>query len=129
MASGQKKIVGMLTEELLQKMKAELRKHGVRNTGALETSLKAMQDFTGDRIDKVTIEWLYYGLFVDMGVGKGVKYGAADALRGNRKPVPFKSNQILWYHRRLTEVLADSYAREGITDILDKLPKIIEVRL
>ena len=64
----------------------------------------------GGEVDKITHAFNYYGRFVDMGVGRGVKYGESAA--SNRKAKPWNSETYWRSVQVLTEKMAELYGEE-----------------
>lgn len=71
-------------------------------------------DSKGDPV-KVVFAFLYYGIFPDMGVGRGVKY--EDVPTSNRQAKPWYSNQ---FHReviKLGYLMAERYGEKAMEAI------------
>lgn len=91
---------GQITEERLS---TSLEKFSVGKTNSLKASIKV--DLRGDA--KAILRYNLYGMFVDMGVGKGKRFSDADKLGRGRKGRKKK----LWYSKRINkEVFALSLA-------------------
>ena len=84
----------------------------IHQTGNLANSF-AVHVFTqanGDP-DKIEFAFNYYGKFVDMGVGNGVKM---DQVAGsNRKAKPWYSRTFFSQVKRIGEILRDKYAHKA----------------
>jgi hypothetical protein len=114
---------GEITEERLGK---SLEQYKVGRTSQLKSSIKV--DFRGE--DKAVLSYYLYGMFVDMGVGKGKKFGDADKLGRSRKG----RRQKLWYSKRINkEIFALSLAMSNnageilLASINKSLPQKLEL--
>lgn len=90
----------------------------IHHTGNLVNSF-AFDVFvaSGGEVDKITHAFLYYGRFVDMGVGRGVPL---DKVReSGRKPKPFNSETYWRSVQVLTEKMAELYGEEFRTYVTD----------
>jgi|SRR5665647_1617589 len=84
----------------------------IHQTGNLANSF-AVHVFTqanGDP-DKIEFAFNYYGKFVDMGVGNGVKMDQVDS--SNRKAKPWYSRTFFSQIKRIGEILRDKYAHKA----------------
>lgn len=82
---------------------------------------QVMLDAQGDPF-KVTFTFLYYGIFADMGVGKGVPYALVPA--SNRIAKPWYSRQFTAEVHKLAEIMAQKYGERALEAI-----QIIENRI
>jgi hypothetical protein len=109
---------GEITIERLDK---SITKNDIYDTGDLQRSLHI--DFaTGAEcnIEKIVLSHLYYGIFVDMGVGRGVKKDMFG--KGNhRKPKPWRSKVIINQTYRLSEILLEKTGERAVVSIIDNL--------
>lgn len=71
-------------------------------------------DAKGDPF-KITFTFLYYGIFSDMGVGKGVSF--AQVPGSNRRAKPWYSRQFTAEVHRLAEIMAEKYGERAIEAI------------
>ena len=62
----------------------------------------------GGEVDKIVHAYNYYALFVELGVGRGVRYGDAS----NRREKPFKSEAYWRSVKVLTEKMSELYGEE-----------------
>lgn len=108
-------------------LQGQIAKRGIKGSGALMRSFthRLVYDTNGMPA-RVTIGFYYYGKFVDMGVGKGVKIsdvkGNAEKWRalttserkGSRPRMPKKwySKEMYYQYQRAAELLARKYAIE-----------------
>lgn len=92
----------------------------IGNTNSLLKSFRhsVSNDANGDPA-KVSFAFNYYGRFVDMGVGRGVRIDQVD--QSNRKPKPWYSKTFINECNRLAQILADQYGKAAANSI-----KIIE---
>lgn len=116
---------GQITEERLSK---SLDKYAVGITSNLKNSIKV--DLRGET--KAVLRYHLYGMFVDMGVGKGKKFSDADRLgrgrRGRRKK--------LWYSKQINKevfalsVIMSNNAGEIILASINKqLPPKVDLQV
>lgn len=75
---------------------------------------QVMADAKGDPF-KVTFTFLYYGIFSDMGVGKGVKFAQVET--SNRKAKPWYSRQFTAEVHKLAELMAVRYGQRALQAI------------
>jgi len=112
----------------------QLRKRGIGNTGALEQSIKQLTSGNAG-IEKIVFTFLKYGIYMDMGVGRGRSLqdkrnkkfdNGINRLLGVKmtrsKPSKFrKKEDYQWYskslygaiYKGLPKVLAEAYGREA----------------
>lgn len=81
---------------------------------------QVMLDAKGDPF-KVTFTFIYYGIFPDMGVGKGVRF--PQVASSNRRAKPWYSQQFTAEVHKLAEIMAQRYGQRAMDAI-----KIIENR-
>ncbi len=94
----------------------QLKIHG---TGALYESFVAdVLPHAGDVPERVDFSYEYYGMFVEMGVGKGVYFGDKSS---KRKPKPWKSKMLFGQTSQLTKILANKYAIKSAALIRDHI--------
>jgi len=65
----------------------------------------------------IQFAFLYYGKFVDMGVGNGVKYD--DVEGSNRRPKPWYSRTFFAEIEKLKEIWAEKYGLKAQMTIID----------
>lgn len=61
------------TRFLIDKLKANINKRRIGKTHALIRSFQREFKYSGGSISEISIKFLFYGRFVDMGVGSGLK--------------------------------------------------------
>jgi hypothetical protein len=73
--------------------------------------------------DPVRIEFAfnYYGKFVDMGVGRGVKLSDVGAVESKRHPKRWYSSVFYPQISKLASLLAQKYARLGAVTIVENI--------
>lgn len=102
------------------KLKSSIQQNKIGKTGKLLNSFTtSVNAGSGDYL-KIMLTYLYYGKFVDMGVGNGINMAAA--LRGGK----FKRKRKLWYSKtiakemsKLTYFMAKSAGNQTATILLD----------
>lgn len=93
---------------VIQRFESRIVKLNVVETSELLKSFTSQVtlDAAGDPV-KIVFTFLYYGIFPDMGVGKGVKY---DQVSGsNRQPKPWYSKQLAAEVSKLGRIMAEKY--------------------
>lgn len=72
-------------------------------------------------VELITFSFEYYGKFVDMGVGRGVKI--ADVEFSNRRPKPWYSKVFFSQLEKLKDILADKYATKAQLAIITNVER------
>lgn len=87
------------------------REYDIGHTGDLMRSFTSdVYTAAGGEVDKIVHAYNYYALFVELGVGRGVRYG--NVANSNRKEKPFK-NEAYWRSVKvLTEKMSELYGEE-----------------
>lgn len=106
-----------------------LRKEGIGSTGQLFNSFATHVVAASDgNIALVEFTFKYYGKFVDMGVGKGIKLSEVGEVRKSRRELGKRRGNLRspkkWYSKelyvqvtRLKEILAQKYGQQMTTEI------------
>jgi len=83
----------------------------VIDTGELLRSLQHQVeiDSNGDP-QKITFAFVYYGIFPEMGVGKGIKYGE----ESERKKKPWYSKQMMREVNIFGRIMAEMYGEQAV---------------
>ncbi len=75
--------------------------------------------------DRIIFAFNYYGKFIDMGVGRGVKAGELDALKGTgetrRRKKPWFSGTFDYQVEKLTELMEEKYGLKISSAIVNSL--------
>src|SRR5690606_33018861 len=89
------------TERTEMILRLQMRKHKIKRSGALEGSLSSHVKAIADGMIESQVEFLVRGRFVDMGVGRSLKFESrqtnADLIREKSGGKPRKPKQ--WYSR------------------------------
>lgn len=92
------------------------------NTGALYDSLEHQAFLNSNGFpEKVDFLYKYYGIFSDMGVGKGVSVGTPGNVPTTRKAKPWKSKVLFAQVQRLSEILSNKYSIIGASIISENI--------
>ena len=93
---------------VIQRFESRIVKLNVVETSELLRSFTSQVtlDSRGDPV-KIVFTFLYYGIFPDMGVGKGVKYDQVSS--SNRRPKPWYSKQFAAEVAKLGRIMAEKY--------------------
>ena len=115
------------------KWKRKLASNRIGNTGTLLRSFKynVLASAQGNVL-KITLLFEYYGRFVDMGVGKGVKIGdvkesaasrklSGKMLGNRRRPKKWYSKTFHAEVMKLSEIFAKEYGHRGVVAITENL--------
>ena len=115
------------------KWKKKLASNRIGNTGTLLRSFKYnVLASAGGNVLKITLLFEYYGRFVDMGVGKGVKIGdvkesaasrklSGKMLGNRRRPKKWYSKTFHAEVMKLSEIFAKEYGYKGVVAITENL--------
>ncbi len=117
----------------VERLKEQLIKKNIGVTGKLMQSLayNIIRNAEGD-VSKAQVMFNYYGRFVDMGVGKGVKIGdrkelnnvnsrVAEAMQKHRRPKKWYSKQFWGEVIALSEVLGKHFGHVGLRTVESEL--------
>jgi len=100
-------------------------KLNITDTFSLVSSFEAyvVSEANGD-VQKVEFTFLYYGKFIDMGVGKGqtIREG------GSRRPRKWYSPIFFSELQKLSGILAEKYARRGQLGVVENIRGTAEVK-
>jgi hypothetical protein len=115
------------------KWKKKLASKRIGDTGTLLRSFKynVLASAQGNVL-KITLLFEYYGRFVDMGVGKGVKIGdvkesaasrklSGKMLGNRRRPKKWYSKTFHAEVMKLSEIFAKEYGHRGVVAITENL--------
>lgn len=115
------------------KWKKKLASNKIGDTGTLLKSFKynVLASVQGNVL-KITLLFEYYGRFVDMGVGKGVKIGdvkesaasrklSGKMLGNRRRPKKWYSKTFHAEVMKLSEIFAKEYGHRGVVAITENL--------
>lgn len=70
---------------------------------------------------RIEFTFNYYGKFVDMGVGRGVSLEEASQTWHRRKKKPWYSKVFFSEIKKLTDIVAEKYARKGAMMIVENM--------
>jgi hypothetical protein len=127
----EKEIVSKWADILIQRWRKNLRRRKVGKDGALNKSFAySILSAPDGSVILAKLEFLFYGRFVDMGVGKGTtidkvsRSQMADKVRGKRRPKKWYSGTLAGETRKLATILSTEIGGEGIQSIESALDKI-----
>ena len=103
-------------EIVIERWQKRIARFRIGSTGALVRSFTSAveTDAKGD-VSKIAFTYLYYGMFVDMGVGRGTKYEQRGTT--NRKVKPWYSSIVRKEIYKLGELMIE---RHGVK-VLDSM--------
>ncbi len=101
--------------------KDRMMKYNVRQSGALFSSLQQhVLKHAGDDVSKIDFFFNYYGIYVDMGVGREFNIGNSGdvgkdkgMLHPRRVAKPWYATAFYGQVKRLSEILEEKYGREA----------------
>ncbi len=96
-----------------------MRRLNINGTFELANSfVSTIVNNAGGDLSRIEFAFNYYGKFVDMGVGRGVKLGDA---RGNRRPKKWYSKTFYAEVKKLGELVAAKYAQKAQIIIVESV--------
>lgn len=103
-------------EIVIQRWISKISRLNVIDTGELMRSFTSQvyTDANGDA-SKIVFTFLYYGIFPDMGVGKGVPFEKVG--QSNRVPKPWFSKQLYNEVKKLGYIMAERYGEKAMEAI------------
>lgn len=103
-------------EITIQRWESKITKLNIVETSELLRSFTSQvtMDAKGDP-EKIIFTFLYYGIFPDMGVGKGVKYDQVG--ESNRRAKPWYSRQLTAEVHKLAYLMAERYGEKALNVI------------
>lgn len=108
---------------VIERWEQKIMNMGIRKTGRL---LNSFQHFintqAGGNPDKIVFAFEYYGKFVDMGVGRGVKLEAVES--STRRAKPWYSKTFWSQFEKLKELMVQKYQVKGMMQIITEVEKI-----
>lgn len=110
------KIVTAWAEIVIKRWVTKITRLKIVDTAELLRSFTSQvtNDAKGDP-HKVAFTFLYYGIFSDMGVGRGVKYSEVGS--SGRKAKPWYSKQFIAEVHKLAELMAERYGERALDAI------------
>lgn len=108
---------------LVERWQKEIEKLDIIDSKSLYNSFEkvVVSEANGD-VQKIELAYNFYGWFVDLGVGKGVKL--EDTLLGSRarKPKKWIAGILNKETYKLAEIMAKKYGDEGLNVIVQNIP-------
>lgn len=129
---------------VLDDLRANLRKLKIQDTGHLLATVQGhLVAAAGDSVERLSIAYAAYGMFVDMGVGRGMGAGVrkrdSDYARirdergrlnqHSRQARPWSSKVVGKQAMRLSLILSDYYGETTIATLQNALPDRVEINL
>lgn len=109
-------ILQQWAEIVIQRWLSKISKLDVIETSELMRSFtSAVSTDAKGNPEKVAFTFLYYGIFPDMGVGKGVTYEQIG--QSNRTPKPWYSKQFFREVKKLGYIMAEKYGEKALEAI------------
>jgi len=115
---------------LLERLVENIIKQRILNTWSLHDSIFAKVIGGGETVEAVALQYLFYGKFVEMGVGKGVtltnrtdmQKDFAQGFEGtSRRPRKWASKTIYSQTLKLKDLLATKYTQKAALTIIENL--------
>jgi hypothetical protein len=119
----------------IQRLQKSLDKKKVGITGSLNYSLLyQLAGIADGNVSSVSINFNYYGKFVDMGVGRGHKIESVKSNRdvysligGGRRPKKWLSKTLYGEIAALREIMAIHYGEEGAQIVKETISQTIQL--
>ena len=101
---------------VIERWETKISALNVIDTGELLRSLDAhvTLDANGNG-EKITFFYAYYGRFVELGVGKGIKAG----MESSRVKKPWYTKVFFGQVNRLSEIMAEKYGEQAVMGIVE----------
>ncbi|MEM8564951.1 MAG: hypothetical protein AAGF85_00725 [Bacteroidota bacterium] len=116
----------------ITKIQQRLQRLRVEDTGDLIRSIHGnIQELSGGDSIKAELLYNYYGIFPDMGVGKGIQRGDATVAKlvgSGRRRKPW-TREIAAQRHRFIELMQIEFADEVTQNVADSLLKKIVINL
>jgi len=118
------------TDILLDRLYQSIYKHKILNTWQLHDSLSAKILGGQKSPEAIALEYLYYGKFVEMGVGKGVRLENRNQMQQDyrhneggtrRKPKKWISKIVYSQTLKLRDIMMSKYGKKGAFSIVENL--------
>jgi hypothetical protein len=135
MDNGDYIIVKPWLDILKDRLDKKLTKMRIGYSDTLRRSIKGdILAASGGNVERVKLMYAYYGMFVDMGVGRGQKLGdvkdnaSVNRLVGmkGRKPKKWVSKSLYAEVNILADLVMEHYAQQGLKMAVN-LPRIVEM--
>jgi hypothetical protein len=144
MAMTQQQTVEAWLDYTLSNLRERIRSMRVLDTGALLASVQGhLLNAAGSDVSRISIAYAVYGMFADMGVGRGMGAGIRKSnsdyarirdergqlYQHKRKARPWSSKEIGRQSVRLGVLLSEYYGQTTIANIQDALPGQVTINL
>jgi hypothetical protein len=105
---------------VIERWERKIQQLKIYQTGKLVNSFtQFVNTQAGGNPDKIVFAFEYYGKFVDMGVGRGVKLGEVET--SSRKAKPWYSKTFWSQFEKLKEIMVDKYQIKGQMSIITEI--------
>jgi len=105
---------------VIERWEQKIVKLGIKRTGKLLNSFTHFVNTqSGGSPDKITFAFEYYGKFVDMGVGRGVKLGAVETSIRTAKP--WYSKTFWSQFEKLKDIMVEKYQVKSKITIITEM--------
>jgi len=102
---------------VIERWETKLQRLNIRHSGKLADSFhQHVQTQANGKPELIVFTFEYYGKFVDMGVGRGVKFDQVEF--SNRRPKPWYSKQFFSQIEKLKDILAEKYGQKAQFEII-----------
>lgn len=113
------------------------RKETTKLINSIEGSVKINSNGS---FSSAMLSYNYYGMFVDMGVGRGTKLANVGQNKTDKRDLQLKKGQIrqrkVWYSRaigkqvvRLASILAEKYGISAENIVLNEMPVNVNIKI
>jgi hypothetical protein len=104
---------------VIERWELEIIRLGINSTGQLLKSFTStIITQSGGNVEKIIFAYEYYGKFVDMGVGRGVKIGNPNS---SRAPKAWYNKTFFGQVKKLGEILQEKYSDAAAVSIVESI--------
>lgn len=122
-------------EYTLLRIHQNLKKLKVHDTGSLAASLNStLKEAAGGNVQLIQFFHLYYGVFTEWGVGRGVKIGQQGVVKKESRAMGLKPRRRkpwgareLWYQERRLAELASKETADAFLKAFERLEKKVKL--
>jgi len=104
---------------VIERWELEIIRLGINSSGQLLKSFTSnIITQSGGNVEKIIFAYEYYGKFVDMGVGNGVKIGNQTS---SRAPKPWYNKVFYGQVKRMAEIMQEKYSNAAAVSIVESI--------
>lgn len=104
---------------VIERWELEIIRLGINSSGQLLKSFTSnIITQSGGNVEKIIFAYEYYGKFVDMGVGRGIKIGNPNS---SRAPKPWYNKVFYGQVKRMAEIMQEKYSNAAAVSIVESI--------